>query len=184
MKLSVSLAAIFIAVFSIPAHCSDQPETPKKSISGYQIKSVDLVLENNKKIWTSDGVVASYPDQVAVKTMIADELHKSLRAKGIYAEMQGESDAAIEVKLNYRRSFVVGSGVTYPYISFVLSGKDAHGQELASYQSDAGLLIGGGRKSIINDHKIMVGKYDQEEERDDIAAVANLISDAIAKMGN
>lgn len=183
MRFSVPLAAIFIAIFSIPAHCSDQSEAPK-GISRYQIKSVDLVLENNKKLWTSDGVVASYPDQVAVKTMIADELQKSLRAKGIYTEMQGESDAAIEVKLNYRRSFVVGSGVTYPYISFALSGKDVHGQELASYQSDAGLLIGGGRKSIINDHKIMVGKYDQEEERDDIAAVANLISDAIAKMGN
>lgn len=184
MKFTVVLASLFLAIFSTSAQCSDQLETLKKGISGYQIKSVDLTLENNKKLWTSDDVVVSYPDQTDVKTMVTDELQKLLKAKGIYADVQGESDAAIDVKLNYRRSFMVGSGVTYPYISFMISGKDGHGEELASYQSDAGLLKGGGRKSIINDHKIIIGKYDQEEEREDIAAVAYLIYEAIANMGN
>lgn len=184
MKFAVALASLFLVVLSPVAQCGDQPEAPKQGITGYQIRSVDVALENNKKLWTSAAVVASYPDQAAVTTMVTEELQKLLRARGIYADAPGESDAAIDVKLNYRRSFAFGSGVAYPYISFVLTGKNGHGEALASYQSDAGLLQGGGRKSLINDQKIMFGKYGQEEEREDIASVASLICDAITRMGN
>jgi len=185
MKFAVVLAALFLAACSSsPYQYRDQPTTLKKGISRYQIKSVDLTLENNKKLWTAAEVVAGYPDQAAITTMVTEELQKLLKAKSIYAEVQDEPNTAIDVQLNYRRSFAVGSGVTYPYISFSLSGKDGHGEELVSYHSHAGLLKGGGRKSIINDHKIIIGKYDQEEEREDIAAVAYLIYEAIANMGN
>lgn len=64
-----------------------------------------------------------------------------------------------------------------------MSGKDGQGEVLASYQSNAGLLKTGGRKSILNDHKIIIGKYDHEEEQSDIAAVANLIYAAISNIG-
>lgn len=184
MKFAVLLAVLFLtACTTSPYHYRDNPTSLKKGISKYQVKNINIVLENNKKLWTSNDAVASYPGQDAIKAMVTEELQKLLKAKGIYAEAQGEASAAIDVNLNYRRSFVVGSGVTYPTVSFSLTGKDGQGEEVVSYYSGEGLLKGGGRKSIVNDHKILIGKYDQEEEREDIAAVAYLVFEAIAKIG-
>lgn len=185
MKFAVLLAAIFLsACATSPYQYRDNPTSLKNGVSKYQVKNIDLTLQNNKKPWTSNEVVAGYPAQDAVKAMVTDELQKLLKAKGIYAEGQDAASVAIDVQLNYQRSFVVGSGVGYPYISFALSGKDGKGEEVVSYYAGEGLLKASGRKSIVNDHKILVGKYDQEEEQEDIAAVARLIADAIAGIGN
>lgn len=185
MKFAVLLAAIFLtACTTSPYQYRENPTSLKKGVSKYHVKSVELTLENSKKLWTSNDVVASYPSQDTVKLMVAEEMRRLLKSKGIYAEAQNEANATIDVNLNYRRSFVVGSGVTYPTVSFSLTGRDGQGEEVVSYYSGEGLLKGGGRKSIVNDHKILLGKYDQEEEREDIAAVASLIYEAIANMGN
>lgn len=185
MKFVALLAVMFLtACASSPYQYSQNPTSLKKGVSKYQLASVDVTLENNRKLWTSDAVVAGYPNQDAVRSMVAEELQRLLAAKGISAATVDEANAVIDVQLNYRRSFVVGSGVTQPVISFSLSGKDRQGEELVSYYAGEGALRGGGRKSIVNDQKIMFGKYDHEEEREDIAAVAYLIYEAIANMGN
>lgn len=185
MKFVALLAVMFLtACASSPYQYSQNPTSLKKGASKYQVASVDLTLENNRKLWTSDAVVASYPDQEAVKSMVAEELQRLLKAKGISVATADEANAVIDVQLNYRRSFVAGSGVTYPVLSFSLAGKDRQGEQLVSYYAGEGMLKGGGRKSIINDQKIMFGKYDHEEEREDIASVAYLIFEAIANIGN
>jgi hypothetical protein len=165
-------------------HYNSTPTALKKGVSRYHIGQVEVVLENNRKLWTTDETVAAYPDQAAVQEMIVRDLRRQLEAKGIFAGAAIESEAAVNVQIKYRRSFAVGKGVTYPVVSFALSAKNGEGQELVSYQSTEGLLQAGGRKSMGADQKIMFGKYDQEEEREDIAAVASLIYEAIANIGN
>jgi hypothetical protein len=184
MKFLLALAAIFCTTFANASyHYKDEPTTLKKGSSRYHIGQLAVALENNRKLWTTDATVASYPDQAAIQEMIMGDLRKQLEAGGIYVGTATESEASIDVQVSYRRSFAVGKGVTYPLVSFTLSAKDGQGQELASYQSAEGLLQSGGRKSMVEDQKIMFGKYDQEEEREDIAAVANLIYEAIANIG-
>lgn len=184
MKYLLALVAIFCAALANASYqYTDGTTVLKKGASRYHIGQVTVALENNRKPWTTKATVALYPDQAAVQEMIMGDLRKQLEGRGLYAGAPADADASIDVQVNYRRSFALGKGVAYPLVSFVLSAKNGDGQELVSYQSAEGLLQAGGRKSMAEDQKIMFGKYDQEEEREDIAAVANLIYEAIANMG-
>lgn len=184
MKFLLALVAIFTTTFAQAAyHYPDEPTPLKKGASRYHIGQLSVALENNRKIWTTDATVAAYPDRAAVQALMIDELRKKLEAGGIHAAVAGDAEASVDVQVNYRRSFAVGKGVAYPLVSFTLSAKNGDGHELVSYQSAEGLLQAGGRKSMMEDQKIMFGKYDQEEEREDMAAVANLIYEAIANIG-
>lgn len=184
MKCLSVVAVVFLtACASSPYHYKDQATALKPGVSKYSIENIDFSLENNRKPWTSDETVASYPDEGTVKSIVQEELVKSLKSKNIYVEEKGTPDAKLDIKISYRRSFVVGSGVTYPYVSYAISGKDKDGTELVSFESGEGMLKGGGRKSIWNDQKIVIGKYKVEDERSDIVSLSNLIQETIANIG-
>ena len=184
MKYVLVISALF---FSVCSHAGYQYVNSasdfKKGEVHYFLNKVDLALDNNRKPWTSDAIVSAYPDQDAVRVMLAEELQRQLGGLNLLASDSSTATASFDISVSYRRSFVAGSGVTYPYISFSFSGKNGSAETLVSYQSQEGLLQGGGRKSMRNDQRIMFGKYKQEDERNDIAALAALIVDALAGIG-
>jgi hypothetical protein len=176
----VIVSFLFSACSHSPYQYANSASDFKKGEVHYYLNKVDLALDNNRKLWTSDATVSAYPDQEAVRVILAEELQRRLGDLNLLASDSATATALFDISVNYRRSFMAGSGIMYPYVSFSFAGKDGSAATLVSYQSQEGLLKGGGRKSIMNDQRIMFGRYKQEDERNDIAALAALIVDALA----
>lgn len=180
MKITTALfiSALGILLSACASTSSQNHASQQKAVSKYYVENFNLELSTHKQAWTTEASIASYPSADTIQALLQDEVIKSLKAQGLYADDKATA-AALDIRVSYTRNFALVAGVGYPTVSYSISGKAA-GHEIAGYRSGTGSPEPGGRKSLWNDQKIAFGQYDQVEEREDVARLARIIADSIA----